>query len=126
MKRAFLIAAIVLGFATGGFAGERGGPHNPHRGKGDFKRPHPHRIRNVTPYGDFCPNCSVYGVRYKHRQVRHDKAIEAIRAYFAKRGFTIGNVRGIGRFIKVDVYRKGELVDRLVFDRKTGRIRSIY
>jgi hypothetical protein len=126
MKKALLIAAIVLGLATGGFAEDRGISNNPHPSKVDFKKPRPHRIRNVTPYGDFCPNCSVYGVRYKHKEIRHDKAIEAIRAYFAKRGFTIGGVRGIGRFIKVDVYRKGELVDRVVFDRKTGRIRSIY
>lgn len=126
MKRAFLIAAIVLGLAAGGFAEEAGVSNKPHPSTVDFKKAHPYRMRNVTPYGDFCPSCSVYGVRYKHKEIGHDKAVEAIRVYFAKRGFTIGNVRGIGRFIRVDVYRKDELVDRVVFDRKTGRIRSIY
>jgi hypothetical protein len=123
MKKALLIAALVLGLATAASAGGRGGPHGE---TADLKGPTPHHMRNVTPYGDFCPNCSVYGVRYKHEAVRHDKAVDAIRAYFAKRGFQIGNVRGVGRFIKVDIYRDRKLVDRIVFDRRTGRIRSIY
>jgi hypothetical protein len=139
MKKAILIAALVLGLTTGAMAGEEGHPGlrngtphgkgGPHASDAALRGPHkpnPHRMRNVTPYGDFCPNCSVYGVRYKHEAVRHDKAVEAIRAYFAKRGFKIGNVKGLGRFIKVDIYKDRKLVDRIVFDRKTGRIRSIY
>jgi len=120
MKKVLLIAVIVLGTATFAFADGDGTTVPMHPG------PMPHHMRNVTPYGDFCPNCSVYGVRYKHEVVRHDKAVEAISAYFKKRGFYIRNVRGLGRFIKVDVFRQGKLVDRVVFDRKTGRIRSIY
>jgi len=123
MKKAILIAALVLGLSSAAFAESMGPPRTRH---GIYNGPPPQRIKTVTPYGDFCPNCSVYGVRYKHKQVRHDKAVEAIRAYFVKRGYQIGNVRGLGRFIRVDVYRDKKLVDRIVFDRKTGRIRSIY
>ena len=123
MKKVFLIAALVAALSSVAFAGPMGAPHAEDAG---LRGPSPHHMRSVTPYGDFCPNCSVYGVRYKHEAVRHDKAVEAISAYFAKRGFQIGNVKGIGRFIKVDIFKDEKLVDRIIFDRKTGRIRSIY
>ena len=113
MKKTFLIAAIILSLATSVYAIDRGAP----------RRGGPPQ-RGVTPYGDFCPNCSVYGVRYK--QVGHKKAVSAMSAYFHKKGYSIRNVRGVGRFLKVDVYKRGVLVDRIIFDRKTGRIRSIY
>lgn len=118
MKKTFAIVAVVLalavfGLAPAGLAFDGKGPH------------HPGAVKNgVTPYGDFCPRCTVYGVGYK--PVGHAKAVAAMRAYFGKRGYTIGNVRGIGRFMKVDIYHHGVLVDIIIFDRKTGRIRSIY
>jgi hypothetical protein len=94
-------------------------------------RPHPKIPRarraldkGVTPYGDFCPTCTLYGVG--REPVGHGKAVAAMRAYFAKKGCTIGNVKGVGRFMKVDVYLHGVLIDRIIFDRRTGRIRSIY
>ena len=113
MKKAFLIAAIILSLATSVYAIDRDAP----------RRGGPPQ-RGVTPYGDFCPNCSVYGVRYK--QVGQKKAVSAMKSYFQKKGYSIRNVRGVGRFLKVDVYKRGMLVDRIIFDRKTGRIRSIY
>ena len=119
MKKAFLIAAIILSLATSVYAIDRDAPR---RGGPPQRGAQIHRA--VTPYGDFCPNCSVYGVRYK--QVGHKKAVSAMTAYFHKKGYSIRNVRGVGRFLKVDVYKRGMLVDRIIFDRKTGRIRSIY
>ncbi len=112
MKKILLIAALVLGIVSAGLAFDGEGP----RGQRAIKR--------VTPYGDFCPRCTVYGVG--HEPVAHDKAIAAMKAYFGKRGYTIGNVRAMGRFMRVDIFHHGMLVDRIIFDRKTGRIRSIY
>lgn len=82
----------------------------------------PHRV--VTPYGDFCPRCSRYGVGT--RPVVHAEAVAAMHAYFHAKGLSIQNVRKMGRFMMVDVYQKGTLVDTVIFDRRTGRLRSIY
>ena len=80
--------------------------------------------RAVTPYGDFCPRCSNYGMRKE--SVGMKEAIKAIEHYFIKKGLTIKNIKGGRRFIKVDVYQGDKLVDRILFDKRTGRIRSIY
>jgi hypothetical protein len=150
MKKALLITTLLVAAATlplspaalafDGDGHMRGGGHmrevqhmRAGEGAGDTsaQSPHPERPHNrraikrgVTPYGDFCPTCTLYGVGRK--PVGHGKAVSAMRAYFAKKGCTIGNVRGVGRFMKVNVYRRGVLIDRVIFDRRTGRIRSIY
>jgi len=79
---------------------------------------------NVTPYGDFCPLCTNYGIGRK--SVAIDHALEALKDYFARRGLEIRNLKGVGRFLKADVFKEGQLVDKILFDRRTGRIRSIY
>jgi len=78
----------------------------------------------VTPYGDFCPRCSRYGVGT--RPVVHAEAVAAMHAYFHAKGLSIGNVRNMGRFMIADVYQDGKLVDTVIFDRRTGRLRSIF
>ncbi len=80
--------------------------------------------QGVTPYGDFCPRCSNYGVG--RHPVSHKVALEALQEYFHAKGLTVENVHGRGRFLKADIYKGGEFVDRIVFDKKSGRIRSIY
>lgn len=138
MKKAFLIATLLTaalalllsstalavdGEAQGGGDGGGDGPRiertggYPHHGRRAV-------MNGVTPYGDFCPRCTLYGVG--REPVGHGKAVAAMRAYFANKGCTIGNIQGGGRFLKVDVYRNGVLIDRIIFDRRTGRIRSIY
>lgn len=84
----------------------------------------PDNTKAVTPYGDFCTQCSNYGMG--KRQVKLKEALEALTHYFKTRGLNVKNVKGRGRFLKAEIYRKDLLVDRILFDRKTGRIRSIY
>jgi len=84
----------------------------------------PERRGAVTPYGDFCTRCSKYGTGSK--PVGIDEAVAAINHYFKTKGLEVKNVRGKGRFLKAEIYRKDLLVDRVLFDRRTGRIRSIY
>jgi hypothetical protein len=78
----------------------------------------------VTPYGDFCEKCSRYGVA--REAVPHHDAVVAIESYFHARGMVVRNVRGEGRFLRVEVYRDGRLVDRVIFDKRSGRVRSMY
>lgn len=78
----------------------------------------------ITPYGDFFPGCCKYGVCKKELSDR--EAGSAIKSYFHRKGLHAGKMKGKGRFVKVDVYRGGKLVDVVVFDKKTGRVRSTY
>jgi hypothetical protein len=82
--------------------------------------PHP----GVTPYGDFCDKCSKYGMG--RSAVTQDRAIDALEFYFESKGLIVNNVRGNGRFLQVDIMNRTTIVDKVLFDRRTGRIRSIY
>lgn len=78
----------------------------------------------VTPYGDYCPLCSPYGACRKE-PVRKE-ALKALRAYFRQQGFEVRIIEDRGRFIRAEVLRGKTIVDRIIFDKRTGRIRSIY
>ncbi len=78
----------------------------------------------VTPYGDFCPKCSRYG--YCRRPLTRAESIEAIRDYYRRKGLETRIVQFRGRFIMVNVYKDKKLVDTVIFDRRTGRLRSVH
>ena len=82
------------------------------------------RRKAVTPYGDFCSRCSKYGMGKK--PVTPGEALAAIQEYFKHKGLTVKKVRGRGRFLRAEIYKGEMLVDKVLFDRRTGRIRSIY
>lgn len=83
-----------------------------------------HDKRPVTPYGDYCPRCTDYGTCKS--QLGHDDARKAMFDYYHKKGLTVEIMRKRGRFIKAKIKEKGEVVDVIIFDRRTGRVRSIY
>jgi hypothetical protein len=78
----------------------------------------------VTPYGDFCRQCTAYGAGQK--MLAPDEAVKALQKYYGKKGCQIGTVSYKGRFVEVEIYKNGKNIDKVLFDRKTGRIRSIY
>lgn len=78
----------------------------------------------ITPYGDYCKECTSYGVCRDVMPVK--ESVNAISRYYRKKGYTVGNVYHKGRFIEADIYKNGRQVDKVLFDRKTGRLRSIY
>jgi hypothetical protein len=78
----------------------------------------------VTPYGDFCKQCGNYGTCKKPMKP-HD-AEKAMKDYYSKKGLNVEIERSKGRFLKAKVKDKGKTVDVIIFDRRTGRIRSIY
>ena len=80
--------------------------------------------RNVTPYGDYCKEYSVYGIC--RRVIPPDKAIAALHKYYRQKGCQVLIVLQRGRFIVAEIYRRHRQVDKIIFDRKTGRLRSIY
>lgn len=73
------------------------------------------------PYGSSCFN--HYGARGKIRSISH--AIGAVRKYFAKRGNYVKLVSHAGRFLTVEVYDGQELVDTVIVDIRSGKMRSV-
>jgi hypothetical protein len=83
----------------------------------------PHE-KPVTPYGDSCPQCEKYGTCNKI-MTDYD-AEKALKDYYNKKGLTVEMEKKKGRFIKAKIHNKTDIVDIIIFDRQTGRIRSIY
>ncbi|NOY65547.1 MAG: hypothetical protein GXO97_09200 [Nitrospirae bacterium] len=80
--------------------------------------------RAVTPYGDFCPMASKYGMHRHNISIEEAKA--ALSEYYKEKGLNIWIVEIRGRFIKLNVTDGKKIVDTVIFDRHTGRLRSIY
>ena len=80
--------------------------------------------RPVTPYGGYCKDCAVYGACKE--PIKPGEAVRSLRKYYEERGCRLGIVSHKGRFIEAEIFRDGKMVDKVVFDRKTGRLRSIY
>ena len=78
----------------------------------------------VTPYGDFCPKCGKYGTCRSQMSLNNTE--QAIAEYYHEKGLSIDIEKTNGRFIKASVTDNGKVVDVIIFDRHTGRIRSIY
>lgn len=111
MRKALVSGLTALMVATGVGGALAGAAH-----AGD-------EIKNgVTPYGYYCRG--PYGVCKKPLKVR--EAVSAMQGYFHKRGFTVQVLEHRGRFIKADIFQDKKKVDCIIFDKKTGRIRSIY
>jgi hypothetical protein len=78
----------------------------------------------IIPYGDYSEWCCAYGVCKD--KLDPTEAELVIERYFVSRGLIAVHMRHKGRFVEADIYRKNRLFDKIIFDRKTGRIRSIY
>jgi len=78
----------------------------------------------VTPYGAYCKDCAVYGACRESIPPR--EATQSLRKYYEERGYRLGQVAHKGRFIEAEVLQNNKHVDKVIFDRKTGRIRSMY
>ncbi len=79
---------------------------------------------NITPYGDYCRDCTIYG---KCKEVISTKvAIMALDRYYREKGYRVGAFYHKGRFIEAVIFKNDRQVDVVLFDRKTGRLRSIY
>lgn len=78
----------------------------------------------VTPYGDYCRDCTIYGV--SRDMVTIEESLTALDSYYGAKGYRTEIVKSRGRFIVAEIYRGRHIVDKVLFDRKTGRVRSIY
>jgi len=78
----------------------------------------------VIPYGDFCTKMNRYGAHAE--MMDHQSAVHALHHYFHKKGADVRIVDEGSRFIKAQILEDGKVIDTILFDRRTGRMRSIY
>ncbi|KPJ97521.1 MAG: hypothetical protein AMK71_13190 [Nitrospira bacterium SG8_35_4] len=78
----------------------------------------------VTPYGDSCKRCSEYG--NCKSTMSHEDAQKALIEYYHDKGLGVELEKKRGRFIRAKVTDNKKVVDVIIFDRRSGRIRSIY
>ncbi len=76
---------------------------------------------NKLPYGSSC--YEHYGARGNTRSISY--AIGAVRKYFKARGFYVKLVEHDMRFLTVEVLDHEKLVDTVVVDIRTGKMRSV-
>jgi hypothetical protein len=75
-----------------------------------------------SPYGS---SKETYGER-RHVATK-DEARKLLKDYFSGRDVTIGEIREKQYYFEADITdRSGRLVDKVIVDKRTGRIRSIY
>jgi hypothetical protein len=101
LSRSILVGALVISAASSSSAGEK----------------------PVTPYGDHSRDCTIYGTGNKLMPLAG--AVHGLNKYYEARGYTVGNMRYRGRFIEAEIFRDGRQVDKVLFDRISGRVRSI-
>ncbi len=79
----------------------------------------------VTPYGDYCPMASRYGVM-KRKMMSINEVRKVLLHYYHHRGYSVWIVKIEGRFLRINVLKGKKIVDTIIFDRQTGRLRSVY
>ncbi len=79
---------------------------------------------SVTPYGDYYRGCTIYGAGKEI--ITQQDAVMALVSYYRDKGFRVGTIYHKGRFIEAEIWKNNRQVDKVLFDRKTGRLRSIY
>lgn len=81
---------------------------------------------NRSPYGDYCdgPRWGRYGARTEVASAADARKI--IADYFAGQDVTIGPLQERRMFFEAEIRdRQGNVVDRVIVHRRSGRIRSI-
>jgi len=79
---------------------------------------------NKTPYGDYCSRISRYGTHKSLIDIKRAK--EALHHYYGAKGLKIEIISQKGRFLKAAIKEQDQVVDIIIFDRRSGRIRTVY
>lgn len=96
-----------------------------------FSQPPHHEWRGKTPYGDYSPGYKKkwYGARISVKTAEEAKKI--LLEYFSKDNVKIGQITErrwfFMAFFRAEILDKNDvIVDVVIIDKRTGRIRSIY
>lgn len=82
------------------------------------------RGKSITPYGGTCARCGHYGMCKS--EISTEDAVKAMKQYYGKKDLNIEILSVEGKFIKANVKHRDRVLDVIIFDRRTGRIRSTY
>jgi len=77
--------------------------------------------KNKIPYGSSCYDS--YGAKGHSRSISY--AIEAARKYFDALGYNVKLVGHIKHFMTIEVYDDMELIDTIIVDIRSGKMRSV-
>lgn len=80
--------------------------------------------KGIVPYGEHCELCGEYA--YCSRMPTHKEAVNALKSHYEKRRLRVIVLKQRERFLEAEIYNNGTMIDRILLDLRTGRIRSIY
>ena len=82
---------------------------------------------DASPYGGYQKGTAETGYGEKRPVTTIEEARKALTAYFAKKDVKIGDIREQELFFEAEIRDKSNnLVDKVIVDKRTGRIRSTY
>jgi len=82
---------------------------------------------DASPYGDYKKGGADKGYGEKRPVATAEEARKVVTEYFAKKDVRIGEIREKELFFEADISDKNNnLIDKVIVDKRTGRIRSIY
>ena len=83
--------------------------------------------KDASPYGDYKKGAADTGYGEKRPVTTVEDARKVLAAYFAKKDVKIGEIREQELFFEAEILDKNDnLVDKVIVDKRTGRIRSTY
>ena len=83
--------------------------------------------KDASPYGDYKKGAADTGYGEKRPVTTLEDARKVLAAYFAKKDVKIGEIREQELFFEAEIRDKNDnLVDKVIVDKRTGRIRSTY
>lgn len=92
-----------------------------------FGQPVHHEQRGRNPHGSYCsgPGWGWYGA--KKAVKTSDDARKLLEEYFKSENVTIGDIKERRFFYEAEIKDKDDkVIDKVIVDKRTGRIRSIY
>jgi flagellar biosynthesis protein FliP len=82
---------------------------------------------NTSPYGDYKKGATESGYGEKRPVSTFEEAKKVLTEYFAKKNVYIGVISEQELFFEAEIRDKNNtLVDKVIVDKRTGRIRSTY
>ena len=82
---------------------------------------------DASPYGGYKKGTAETGYGEKRPVTTIEEARKALTEYFAKKDVKVGEIREQELFFEAEIRDKNNtLVDKVIVDKRTGRIRSTY
>lgn len=80
-----------------------------------------------SSYGNFITTASNHGYGEKKPVTTEDEARKLLKESFGKKGVRIGEITEKELLFEAEILDKNrQVIDRVIIDKRTGRIRSIY